>query len=404
MTDLAIVTTGFLPIPATRGGAVEALIVNFLDKNEEYEKLNITVFSTYDEQAKEQAKKYKKTNFIFVKPNKIVQILDLIVYFLAKHTLKGRAFSFRYIFQRTHFLNKISVNLSKNDYQTLLFENHPTMLSVLKKRNNYAKYKGRYFYHTHNEIKGTFGCFDLLKNSSSVICISQFIANQAVDLLGNEASISILKNCIDLSKFANKYTKEEIQHLKAKYGISETEKVLLFTGRFVKEKGIKELALALREIKYENYKLLIVGSLFFGIKVKSDFEKEIAEIVEPVKDKVIFTGFVPYEKMPDLYAIADIAVLPSMWEEPAGLTIIEAMASGLPIITTRSGGIPEYANEKCAFILKRDENLISNIAKSIDTLLSDENLAEKMGKESRLTVQELNLDNYYFNLLSLLGK
>jgi glycosyltransferase involved in cell wall biosynthesis len=108
--------------------------------------------------------------------------------------------------------------------------------------------------------------------------------------------------------------------------------------------------------------------------------------------------------MPDLYAIADVAILPSMCEEGAGLTIIEAMAGGLPVITTQAGGIPEYANEKCAFILKRDENLVENIAQSIDTLLSNDSLREKMGKESLLAVKDLNLDNYYFNLLSLLEK
>ncbi|MDR1761227.1 MAG: hypothetical protein LBR55_02130, partial [Bacteroidales bacterium] len=83
--DLAIITTGFLPIPATRGGAVESLMVNFLDKNEEYKKLDITVFSTSDEQAKEQSKEYQKTSFVFIKPSKIAQILDFIIYFLAKH-------------------------------------------------------------------------------------------------------------------------------------------------------------------------------------------------------------------------------------------------------------------------------------------------------------------------------
>ncbi len=402
--DLAIITTGFLPIPATRGGAVESLIVSFLNKNEEYKRLDITVFSTYDERAKEQSKEYQKTNFVFIKPSKIAQILDLIIYFFAKYLFKEKAASFRYIFQRIHFLNKVSIYLSKNDYQKLLFENHPTMLSVLKKKNNYEKYKGQYFYHTHNVMLGTFGCSDLLRNSSSIICVSQFLANQVAGVLGKDTNISVLKNCIDLSKFTNEHTKEEVQNLKSKYGVKETEKVLLFTGRFIKEKGIKELTLALQQVKSENYKLLIVGSLFFGLKIKSKFEKEIAEIVESIKNKVVFTGFVPYEKMPDLYAIADVAVLPSMCEEGAGLTIIEAMAGGLPVITTNSGGIPEYTNEKCAFILERDENLVANIVKNIDLLLSDDSLREEMSKESLLAVKDLSLDNYYFNLLALLKK
>jgi glycosyltransferase involved in cell wall biosynthesis len=64
--------------------------------------------------------------------------------------------------------------------------------------------------------------------------------------------------------------------------------------------------------------------------------------------------------------MADIAVVPSKWEEPFGLTVVEAMAAGLPLITTQSGGIPEICN-KTAIIVER-ENLVDNLATAIRDL------------------------------------
>lgn len=403
--DLAIITSGIQSVPATLGGAAECLIENFLNTNEKYKKLTITVFSIWDAKAYELAQKYNDSTFIFIKPNWLVKSLDNIVYFLAKNILcLKKTISYRYIFQRLYFLNKVSILLKKNDYQKLLTENHPTLLLALKWRKNDLKYKGRYYHHLHNKFAGAFGCASIMKKSQNIICNSNFVLTHLSKTLQIDNNLSVLKNCIDQSKFAKQLTAEETWALKEKYKIAENEKVILFTGRISEEKGIKELVLALKQIKYPNYKLLIVGSSFFRLEAKSRYEKEITEIVECIKDRVIFTGYVLYDKIPDLYAIADIAVLPSMWEEPAGLTIIEAMTSGLPVITTNSGGIPEYANKKCAFILEKDDNLVNNIAKSIDTLLSNDSLREKMGKESLVAVKELNLDNYYLNLLSLLNK
>jgi glycosyltransferase involved in cell wall biosynthesis len=64
--------------------------------------------------------------------------------------------------------------------------------------------------------------------------------------------------------------------------------------------------------------------------------------------------------------MADIAVVPSMWEEPYGLTVVEAMAAGLPLITTHSGGIPEIC-EGVATIVER-ENIVDNLAAAIQDL------------------------------------
>lgn len=66
-----------------------------------------------------------------------------------------------------------------------------------------------------------------------------------------------------------------------------------------------------------------------------------------------------------------------MWEEPAGLTMVEAMACGTPVITTKSGGIPEYVAD-AGIVLERNENLSREIASSIDLLLEDRDLYQTL--------------------------
>ena len=404
--SLAVITSGFLPVPASKGGAVESLLENFIKKNEEYKKIKITVFSIKDKKAVEISRKYENSEFIFIKPNIIVESLDKFTYFIAKNILKkDNTMSYRYIFQRLYFLNKVSKYLQKNNYDKVLLENHPTLFMALKKRKNYLKYKDRYYYHLHNEIKSAYKCEEIIKNCKNNIGVSNFIKNQLSEFLDvkDKNNFSVLRNCINQDQFNQGLSDDESKKLRKKYGIKDDDKVLLFTGRLTREKGIKEILLSLKKVKSENYKLLVVGSFFFGTEVKNKFEEEWEEIIFELKDKVKFTGFVPYEDIYKIYSISDIAILPSIWDDPAPLTIIESLSCGLPIITTNSGGIPEYVNEKCALIYNRDENLIENLSEGIDKLINNDKLRIKMGKESLEASKELTLDNYYFNFIELLG-
>ena len=214
-----------------------------------------------------------------------------------------------------------------------------------------------------------------------------------------------MKNCIDENEFINNITQKKINEIKNKYKIEENEKVLLFTGRLTKEKGIKELLLSIKNVKNNNFKLLIVGSFFFDTNIKNNFENELKAIIEEIKDKVVFTGYIQYNDIPNIYKLADIAVLPSIWEDPAPLTIIEALKAGLPIITTRSGGIPEYVNNECAIILEKDnkEQLIKQLSLNINELLSKDEKVNIMSKKCIEVSKELTLNNYYNNFLKELS-
>ncbi len=402
--EIGIITSGFLPVPATKGGAVENLLVNMINKNEEEKKLNIAIFSIYDEQAVIESKKYKKTRFIFIKPNFVTQVLDKIIYFFAKNILKKKnSQSYRYILQRLEYLNKVSKMLKKEDFDKILLENHPTQYLALKWRKNYIKYNNRYYYHCHNEFPGEYGCHDIIIKTKNIICVSEYIKKCISKYLNCSENISVLRNGIDEEKFKIDLSKEEIKKLKTKYNIKDNDIVLIFTGRVVPEKGVLELIKAVKNIKNDNMKLLIVGAALNALNAKSKYEEEVEKVLSDVKDKIIFTGFVNYTDIPKLYNIANIAVVPSIWNDPAPLTVIESLTCGLPVITTNSGGIPEYANDKCAIILKRDESLTKELEKNISKLINDKEKILTMSKESIKAAQKLTINNYYNDFLELIN-
>lgn len=74
-------------------------------------------------------------------------------------------------------------------------------------------------------------------------------------------------------------------------------------------------------------KILVVGSYLHGSKEKDKYVEYIKKLANELENKVIFTGFISQKEVNRIYNAADVAVLPSMWDEPAGLTMVEAMAS-----------------------------------------------------------------------------
>ncbi len=406
MEKIAIITSGFLPVPASKGGAVENIVVNLLNENEKNNKMEFNIISIFDDISYNESKKYSKSKFNFIKVNFLVKFLDKITFLIAKKILKKEnSQSYRYIFQRLYYLNKCSKILKKNDFDKVILENHPTQYLALKWRKNYLKYSGRYYYHCHNEFPGTYGCSEIIKSTKKIICVSNFIANSIANLMNMPSDkFIVLRNCIDVKRFSNELNFDEKRKLKEKYGIKDNEKILLFTGRITPEKGVKELVESLKNVSNQNYKLLILGSALNELKTKTKYQEEIENIVQTISSKVIFTGFIKYEEINKFYSIANIAVLPSIWDDPAPLTVIESLVSGLPIITTNSGGIPEYATNGSAIIIERNKDLVENLSKNINLLLNDEAKLKEMSISSKKVSKDLTLNNYYNNFIDIMKK
>lgn len=407
MQKVGIITSGYFPVPATKGGAVEALVEYIIKQNEMHQKVDLNVFTAYDSEAIEISKQYKHSHFYFVKVPQYIKIGDQCIYWIAKNILKKKKhMSYRYILQRLHFIDSVSKTLKRENFDKVILENHPTLFMTIKKRNNSIKYKDKYYYHLHNIVTNDYGCKHIMDETKKVIGVSKYI-NGTFDKFMNSSleknKFTVLKNCVDEKYFNKHYSNDKLSEIKNRYEIKLDEKIVLFTGRLNEEKGIRELLTAFQKITYSKAKLLIVGSYYFGSKMLSEYEAELKELAKTLGDKIIFTGYVDYKSIPELYAVADIVVIPSIWDDPAPLTVIEALTAGRPLITTYSGGIPEYANSKCSIILKRDESLVDNIAIAIDKLLNDDNLRARLSLAAFETAKDWTLENYYKNFINLLN-
>lgn len=402
MKKIAIISSGYFPVPAVKGGAVETLIQNLIDENEIQKKLDLTVFTTFDELAFRESEKYLNCKFILIKTLKIIEIFDILIYFIFKNIFRVKKhMSFRYITKRIYYIYCVSKKITELDFDEIIIENTSTLFWVLKLFNNKIKYNKKYSYHLHNEVSSVFGCKDIVLNSKRVIGISEFVNKSFITKFPENLvdEIVVLKNCIDTDRFKN----NKQLNIRKKYKIDEKDILFIFVGRLCEEKGIKETLKAFSKLQYENIKLMIVGNYYFGTDMVSDFEKELYDIAKGIEDKVIFTGFVHNSILGSYYLESDIAVLPSMWEEPAGLTIVEAMSCGLPIITTNSGGISEYADNNCAIFIEKEINPIENLRNAMEKLYKDKGLREKMSKNAIKNSQKYGKNKYLDNLVDILN-
>ena len=189
---------------------------------------------------------------------------------------------------------------------------------------------------------------------------------------------------------------------KNKFGISKEDFVVIFAGRLVDGKGALETIKAVKACDDKAIKLLIVGAGFYSSDIVDNYTLELRKEAEAIKDRIIFTGYIDYDDMPSIYQLGDVAVLPSMWDEPAGMTMVEAVVSGLPLITTNSGGIPEYMIDGSALLLERNENLVDEISQWIINFKQGSDLRKQYHHNGEKLAEESNLDNYYKNFQNII--
>lgn len=406
MKKIAIITSGYFPVPPVLGGAVETLVSEILSENESEKQIDLTIYSAFNSKAKEESLKYQSTKIVYIKFPIIIKAFDYLLYCIAKYVFrKEKHMSYRYILQRLFYTCKVAYDISGQQYDTLIYENHMSLLLTLKLFGNINRYRGRFYYHAHNIISGFYGCRDLLEDITGFLCVSEYIKNTIVEATGinNPNKYYILKNRINEKNFKNVDLKKVSEYKKKILG-NEKSLILTFVGRLNPEKGIRELLIAFRDAKIDSCKLLVVGSYYFGSNMKSVYEEELLKITSPIADRVAYLGHVGCNVIPCIYAMSDIVIVPSVWEEPAGLTVIEAMTAGKPLITTDAGGIPEYAKEDFAIIVPRNKEFVENLKKALVRLVLDRNLREKLSANARLESKNWTVKKYYYDFLDGIQK
>ncbi len=210
------------------------------------------------------------------------------------------------------------------------------------------------------------------RNASAVVANSEGLKNLALKT-DKKADIDVIYNGINVEDFPQK----DYQN--------NGSLVILTVARLIKRKGIDDLIRAIPEIVKEdrNVKVRIIG--------EGDMEGELKELANElgVSDFVEFLGYVPHEEISQYYLSSDVFVLPSK-NEGMSNTVLEAMASGLPIITTDTGGTKELIDDNGVVVPTKE---FKEISKAIMRYIENPDFIKEHGSRSRVIAESMDWSN-----------
>lgn len=351
---IAILTSGILPVPAVQGGAVENLIDFYLAYNDQHHLHDITIYSVYHPDVKKRPALQSSVNhYIYINRHSLFARLRAKCHGLM-HNNEYYHYQLEYFFERAY------QKLKKQHFDLIVLENRPGYAFKLKNRLNTPIIS-----HIHTDLVNpeTPQVENLIKTNEGFICVSEYIKSRIVSV-GLPTKASVIYNGLDEQRFK---PQSSATINRPSMGFSANDFLVIYTGRIVPKKGVKELVQAIQLLQDEpNIKLLVVGGDNYGDSVRNNpYLDELHEMGQQMGGKVFFTGFVPYEQLPSYLSLANIAVVPSRINEALGMSAIEATAMGLPVIATNDGGIPETLEGQKHILIDKDGDMPQQIAEAI---------------------------------------
>ena len=218
----------------------------------------------------------------------------------------------------------------------------------------------------------------LTYESTEVIVNSNYMKNELQRLFGLPfEKINVVPNGVNITNYSGI---ERDYDFRRKYAM-DNEKIILFMGRLVYEKGVQYLIGAMPKIleHYHDAKLVIAGQ---GGMI-NELKQEVYNL--GLGNKVCFAGYLNGKDVGKMYKAADIAVFPSTYE-PFGIVALEAMLAEIPVVVSDIGGLNEIVNHKETGMKTYCGNS-NSIADSIIELLFDHQLAANMVKKAKIKVR-----------------
>ena len=390
---IAILTSGILPVPAVQGGAVENLTDFYLEYNDQQRLHDITIYSVWHPDVeKHPALQSDVNHYKFIKVTGWWAKLRKKWYQITH----GEEY-FHYTIE--YYLHEAMKDIQYQNFDIILLENRPGYALKLKEITD-----AQLVYHLHNEKLSVQVPLsqEIYHAATRIITVSDYIKDLVQAIHPEDTKTITIHNGINLTDFSTDITPIDRNSIK----LANTDFLLVFSGRVNPEKGIMELVKAMNQLTdYPNIKLLVIGSSFFGNNTHEDvFMRELRKNTESIRERVIYTGFIPYSQIPKYLKMSDVAVVPSVWDDPFPTTVLEAQAIGLPIITTRRGGIPEEVTEENAILLNTDEHFIDNLTAAILDLYEHTEKRKAMRESSLKQSKYYSKQRYaedFFKALSL---
>lgn len=372
---IAFICTEKLPVPPISGGAIQIYIDGIMPILLKYHEL--TVFSI-------------QSNML---PN--IEVSEGVRYI----RVPGRT--------TNEYLNNIKKEI-KDEYDLVYVFNRPLWVLPLTE----AVPNSAFSLSLHNEMfipekispELAKRCIEKV---SFITTVSNFIAEGVKKLYPvAESKLNVVYSGVDINKYKPLWSEdaaEDRKVMRRQYGI-DNRKVVIFVGRLSSKKGAHILikAMGLVMTSYPDTALVFVGSKWYGKNETDEYIRQLQKMTVDLKGPVIFTGFLPPSEIPKYYNIGDIFVCSSQWREPLARVHYEAMAAGLPIITTKRGGNAEVVEEEVNGLIVEDYNSPESMAKKITYLLENPEAAQEMGKAGRaLSEEKYNWNRVAKQLLEL---
>jgi len=214
----------------------------------------------------------------------------------------------------------------------------------------------------------------IFKNIDAFIVLSKKIEEELINCNFSKDKIYFIPNGVDIEKFK---MPEDKKALKEKYGFAN-KKIITFVGRLSDEKGLEFLMEAFKNLNIQGKYLLILGEGHLK-------EKLINYTQNPgISEKVSFLGFC--EDVSDYLKISDLFVLPSISEGMSN-ALLEAMASGLPVVATKVSGNVDLIEDSINGFLVDPANS-QQLTIAMERILKDERLVQKMGEANRKKIEK----------------
>jgi len=354
---ILMVCTENLPVPPVLGGAIQTYIsgsLPYLSKSHDITIMGINDPTLPDEEIIDGVK------YIRV-PGKVLELYreGVVEY------IKSNQFDLIHIFNRPRLVLPIR-KVAPNAKITLSM--HNDMFNLGKIDQEEAKL--------------------VIEEVSNIVTVSDYVGNVIRELYPEASNkIRTIYSGVDSERFlpGNDPKMSEIRNsLRREYGL-ENKTVILFAGRLSENKGVDRLIRALPQLSktFKDLALVIVGSNWFSQNNVTDYVAYIRAISKKQEVPVVTTGFVSPFEMQNWFAVADIFVCTSLWQEPLARVHYEAMAAGLPIVTTARGGNPEVITPGENGLIVENPEDPSEFAAKITEILSNKSLMRSMSNKGR---------------------
>ena len=386
---VCLVSPGLLPVPATQGGAIETLMTTLMRQNERFHRMDLTVVSPDEPKARKLAEEYRSTRVVFLQspglPYKVANRVRNL------WNRKKRSYVSAY------YAKALAAVKNAGPFDAVVVEGGPC--DALAPYEDYCD--DALMYHLHYDPTTPFHS----TGYSRVIAVSEYVANSwKRNCLDPVTDVRVAHNGIDVSKFQREFTEEDRKAIRARLGFASDDFVALYCGRIIEVKGVLELLKAVQRIDDDRVKLMVVGSPDFAKSSRTPYLDKVQSLVDELGDRVAFTGYVPNDQVYQYSKSADVQVVPSLWEDAAPTVCMEAMAAGLPLLVTRSGGMQEYTTPECAVTVEKDERIVDSLADALRELSGDSKGLESMSEAALLRSRKYTEESFYREFVETIGE